>query len=98
MMVVHGMTDCGSWVKHRKLGTANYVEWGLLGFLSGMPFVNKGTQLEMDADGNSSFWVKNGVVLNKDQVLLWMDNYCRENPLKEMLDGALQLYRSRVNK
>ena len=105
-LIVRGMTDCGSWLKHRKLSNATVfnrmdiasVEFGLLGFLSGLAIVNKATVVETDADGNSAFWIKNGVQLTNDQVYLWMDNFCRENPLERMFSGALKLYRSRVNK
>ena len=43
------------------------------------------------------FWGQPGVnILENESVYLWMDNYCRNNPLKDMDDGAESLFWERI--
>jgi hypothetical protein len=49
----------------------------LVGYLSGVAMVTNRNFVE-GTDSNSMY--------------LWMDKYCRENPLKDMADGAYALY------
>ncbi|MDM0103750.1 hypothetical protein QTH97_02310 [Variovorax sp. J22R24] len=74
-----GMRSCGTWTKERAVqGVDHFVsEAWLLGYLSGMAFV-------------SSKNILKGT--DNDSLYLWMDNYCKANPLKDEADGANDLY------
>ncbi len=76
---VFGGADCGEWFNQKKNPTARL--W-LTGYLSGL----------------NAALAKGGVdPLNKfnsmEQAYLWMNNYCKENPLKGIQAGANALYR-----
>ena len=51
----------------------------LLGFLSGVNITFKDSK---DALGK----------VNAEQTYLWMDNYCKKNPLEQLATGAIDLY------
>ena len=76
-----GKYDCGEWFTKAEPKT-----W-LLGYLSGF---NVGTLSQMGFPLNYDPLKK---LNSSDQAYLWMDNYCRANPLKTVLDGALNLYK-----
>lgn len=81
-----GTPDCGQWVK-----TARPSEraW-LLGYLSGMNTV-------WDGEGNKPADPL-GKLNSADQAYLWMDNYCKANPLKNVSTGAVDLFFELVKK
>ena len=72
-----GSPDCGQWLADR----ASHQKSWLLGFLSGL---------------NVAIAEKNFDPLDRlnsaDQAFAWMDNYCRNNPLKLVSAGAAKLY------
>jgi hypothetical protein len=82
--VVKGTPDCGLWMKERKNSKSNNPTWDeivnrawLVGFLSGL-----------NADErNSNFLAK----ASADQIYLWVDNYCKANPLNDLADGGQTL-------
>ena len=84
-VVVEGQADCGLWVKARTGGTAGYLEHYLIGLLNGMVM---GTGIE--------FWRAGGVPVSRDQVFLWTDNYCRGEPLSDVVRGAVLLMNERT--
>src|SRR2546425_748369 len=76
-----GSSGCGEWVEARRSGTAGTpasinMEGWLLGFLSGAAY-SSGKDTLRNTDASSLF--------------LWMDNYCKANPLKKVMDGAQEL-------
>lgn len=75
-----GVPDCGKWVAER---TASQKAW-LLGFLSGLNTLH-------DAAGNNPKDPLDGVS-SANQAYLWMDNWCKANPLKDVADGGGQLF------
>lgn len=75
-----GSYDCGEWFTKPQTK-----DW-LLGYLSGF---NVGTLSQMGYPPN---YDPLGKLNSSAQAYLWMDNYCRANPLKTVLDGALNLY------
>ena len=82
---IFGEPDCGEWVKQQN---ATHKAW-LLGFLTGLS--------AMDAADRAAAHqtVKHDALdhLNSaDQAFVWMDNYCRANPLQGVAKGATQLY------
>jgi len=89
-VTIRGAASCEKWVDDReqeKSGKRMMTRdvW-LVGYLSGLA---SGTQKE--------FWGKPGVdALDNDSALLWMDNYCRANPLKDADDGAVRLFLERT--
>lgn len=50
----------------------------VLGFLSGL-----------NADGMYKNVLRK--ISSSQQIFVWMDNYCKANPLKDTIDGSLQL-------
>jgi hypothetical protein len=83
-IIVEGIPDCGLWVKARSTDRSAILEEWLVGFLNGIAV---GTQTE--------FWHAGGIPINREQVYLWMDKYCREEPLSRVIEGAFRLHAER---
>lgn len=77
-----GSASCGEWVQNRAKGDEKLAnaaqEFWLLGYLSGV------------ANGLGVDFMKTA---NAASIELWMDNYCRNNPLDNIADGAVKLSR-----
>ncbi|OFV92931.1 MAG: hypothetical protein A3H95_12600 [Acidobacteria bacterium RIFCSPLOWO2_02_FULL_64_15] len=73
--------SCGRWLSFRSGGTdrdrlgALAAEAWIRGFVTGVGMGSASTLQQTDTAGME----------------LWMDNYCRANPLKQMVDGASSL-------
>lgn len=70
-----GSDSCGSWVEARKTSGAaalQYNAW-VFGYLSGLNMLSPGDFL-VKPDGPA--------------ILVWMDNYCRANPLKKIINAS----------
>ena len=80
LLSIEGKTDCGSWISARKNDRSVAYEHYVLGLLNDMVMGSK-----MD------FWRAKGSKLKRDQVYLWMDNYCSKNPLSGPFEGAMEL-------
>lgn len=78
--------NCGDWAQQRAAG-ATYVEWYLVGLIDGLAL---GTHTEI--------WRAGGVKITGEQVFLWMDKYCRENPLSNVITGAFRLHEEQIRK
>lgn len=74
-------SSCGVWAKERGDKTDGYQKAWLIGYLSGL-----------SAATGVEFWRKDGHSLDNESVFLWMDKYCRENPLKLISNGARELF------
>lgn len=76
------LSDCGEWIQkpadHRK-------SW-LLGYLSGQNRMWRLMQKAKPAADPLS------EITSAQQAYLWMDKYCRENPLSDVADGADVLF------
>jgi hypothetical protein len=84
-IVVEGQADCGLWDKARQEKRSAVLEHYVLGFLNGMAM---GTDTE--------FWrPPNALPISRDAVFLWMDGYCRKEPLSQIITGAHRLFRER---
>ena len=79
-----GTADCGLWAKARSEKSAELLEHYILGILDGMALTR---QVE--------FWRADGAPISRESVYLWMDGYCRENPLNVIITGAFVLYKER---
>ena len=78
-MTTLGSAPCGRWVEERAAdgwGALGDVRW-LVGFLSGLA-VESGVDVLPGA--------------NSASLELWMDNYCRANPLANTGDGGIILF------
>jgi hypothetical protein len=77
-VTVFGSHDCGTWV----VDSSRAKSW-LLGYLSGLNAATASAERNYDPLGK---------VTSAAQIYLWMDNYCKANPLDTVGDGALDLY------
>jgi hypothetical protein len=78
--------NCGDWVQQRT-ARASDGEWYLVGLIDGIAL---GTHTEI--------WRAGGIRITGEQVFLWMDKYCRENPLSTVITGAFRLHEEQVRK
>ena len=81
---IAGLTDCGSWIEARKQELARLMEVGVSAYLSGRQY-----QKHL-----MNFWFSKKGRLTQEQVWLWIDKYCRDNPLKGVSKGADELFSS----
>lgn len=81
-----GMPDCGQWTASP---TATRKAW-LLGYLSGAAdWQNFATQLNSNGQNMGPDVLSK--VNSAEQIYAWMTNYCRENPMRDVSDGAFVL-------
>lgn len=78
-----GVVKCGDWVKNRNDRTATPYEFWLLGYLSGISM-----ELGKNFLANT----------NSASLELWMDNYCRNNPLDSIGVGGDALARELISR
>ena len=72
-----GTPDCGKWVNAPNLSMKGW----LIGFLTGANHMY--ATLSFDPLDQLS---------SVDQAFVWMDNYCKSNPLSNVGKGAIDLY------
>lgn len=77
---ITGVVDCGKWVEGRSTSSAQILEGYVIGMMNGLAL---GSGVE--------FWFASGSKLEAAQVHLWMDKYCRENPLSSVVTGTVAL-------
>ncbi|TSP13931.1 hypothetical protein [Cupriavidus campinensis] len=82
-----GRSDCGQWIASP---TETKKAW-LLGYLSGTNMWND-MQIQYRSGGKDMGPDILGRVQSADQIYVWMDNYCRANPLRDVTDGAFILW------
>lgn len=83
---IEGTVDCGNWHESRSNRSAVVLEGYLLGLINGLAVGAK-----------TDFWRYAGNTLSREQVYLWMDNYCRSSPLSTVLTGAVALMEERTS-
>jgi hypothetical protein len=76
-VVTQGIIDCGQWVEARSVRKAAIFEGYLIGMMNGMAL---GSTINL--------WGYQGRNTSREQVSLWMDNYCRTNPLSNITAGV----------
>lgn len=81
--ILFGVPDCGEWVKGNQLF---HQRW-LTGYMSGL---NAGIHSKGKLDPFDGVSV--------DQMILWMDNYCKATPLSDLNEGGNSLYTELENK
>jgi hypothetical protein len=72
--------DCGQWVKGGYLTKQQHNGW-LTGYLTGINFAH----WSMTNEGPLS------ALSSAEQAFAWMDNYCKANPLSNVLVGGAKL-------
>jgi len=82
--------DCAMWLKPETNARELENRAWLIGFLSGTNMA-----FSLDAD-RKPFNYFGGITT--DQIYLWMDNYCRANPLSSAVYGVGELMLERNNK
>ena len=79
---IRGAYSCGDWIQGRIMDRSHAEAW-LIGYLSGRAVASDIDILKV-ADNPSLF--------------LWMDRFCRANPLRDIQDGTLELIPELVRK
>ena len=73
-----GVQSCGDWIQERSKSDAiRGDEIWLVGYMTGVA-IGTGKDFIAGTDALSIF--------------IWMDNYCRANPLKDISRGGIELY------
>lgn len=77
---IFGASDCGQWLAEK---TPAREVW-LMGYLSGMSTMH-------DAIGHT---VKDplSIIQSANQAYIWMDNWCKANPLENLVSGGQKLW------
>ena len=84
---VRGDPDCAMWLKPETNARELENRAWLIGFLSGTNMA-----FSLDADRKPFNYFEG---LTNGQIYLWMDNYCRANPLSSTLYGVGELMQQR---
>lgn len=74
-VVTIGAADCGQWIarKGNNFTDIRTNSW-LMGFMTGLNFDGRGKNLLSK--------------VSAEQIFLWMDNYCKANPLDTVVKGG----------
>jgi hypothetical protein len=83
-----GVSDCAQWVAESKSNFA--LKTWLLGFITGID----NAYVTINKTNNDPLKKINSA----SQIYLWMDNYCSQNPLKNIADGGNALFSELLNK
>jgi hypothetical protein len=83
-----GDCSCGEWIEARTEKAAHL--WLFEEYVQEL--LNQFVRVS-----NLEFWNAGGVPISSDQVFLWIDNYCRTNPLSNPGAGATALINERTN-
>lgn len=82
-----GMPDCGNWLTNQD-NRYGY-QWALVGFLSALNSITTADSKQVnDTLGKTT----------APKIFLWMDKYCKENPLNATQQGAFTLHNELINK
>jgi hypothetical protein len=81
---VEGQLDCGQWIDARTKGSSMAYENYVIGVLNGLAL---GHMIE--------FWRADGRSVSRESVYLWLDQYCRQHPLDEVVAGVIVLFKDR---
>lgn len=85
ILSIRSGVDCGTWEVARYSGRASPYEDFVVGTLNGISY---GRQIE--------FWSARGHVLDRETVMLYLDNYCKEHALDDVTRGVFQLFKEQT--
>jgi hypothetical protein len=74
-----GASDCGEWIKSQNIQKRSW----LMGYLSGINAAHYVGNMKIDHLDKLS---------SADQAYVWMDNYCKQNPLNDLTLGGWLLF------
>ncbi len=77
-ILIEGTVNCGMWLEARSLKVAQNYENYTLGMVNGLAL---GRVIDI--------WRAKGVTVSREQLFFWMDEYCRKNPLKGIVEGSV---------
>lgn len=77
-----GAPDCGEWVNGTRPGSKIW----LSGYMSGL-----NRMFNISADRSAAAYDPISTLSSMDQAFVWMDNWCRSNPLEGVDSGAQHL-------
>ncbi len=83
---VQGTINCGLWLEARKNNNSVHFEHYVLGFVNGLALGR-----------NVDIWRAKGMEISNEQLYYWMDNYCKNNPLKGVVIGAFDFANEMTN-
>lgn len=81
-----GSIDCGRWVSARTANNAGVFEGFAQGLINGMVI---GSRMDI--------WQGNGVDSSPSQLFLFIDKHCRDNPLSDVIQGAMEFATKKTN-
>lgn len=84
-VVIEGVVDCRDWLEGRANHTAENLEHYVLGLLNGLT-LGRGKE----------FWRAGGSKFSPTQAYGWIDDYCRANPMHQVMTGAGELFKQRT--
>lgn len=82
---VRGSTDCGQWNYARTQSLSKILEAYVIGLTSGMSF-GRGVP----------FWGPPRSY-SDEQIFMWLDKYCRDNPLSDIVEGSVHMIDEATN-
>ncbi len=83
---IFGVPDCGGWIKQASEPQKGW----LLGYMSGLNVMHGMANLKPENPL--------GKLSSANQIYLWMDNYCKRNPLKDVSSGGFELFMEMMKK
>jgi hypothetical protein len=84
-VTIEGDVECADWVKWRTKSGSDILEGYVIGLLNGLSIAR-----------DVEFWQVDGRRLSRESVALWMDKYCRDNPLSSPVYGVRELFKERT--
>jgi hypothetical protein len=78
-VLMQGAIDCGRWINARTTNQSVAFEHYILGHINGMSL---GSEV--------SIWGQQNISVSKEQTYLWFDKYCRDNPLRQVVEGSIK--------
>lgn len=79
-------TTCADWVEARTTRRAQILETWAQGTLNGIAF-----------GSNIDFWRSPKGAIEPNQAYLWLDRWCRDNPLGFLIGGVVALFDERTD-
>ena len=83
---INGITDCGTWYEGRSKGGASNLEAFVQGYVNGAVMA---TGVEI--------WHAKGVVTSPQALYLFVDNYCKSNPLESIVSASWDFINKKTN-
>ena len=72
-----GSANCADWIKSRQDKVSIRFEYFLMGTVNGMAI-----------GSNFNIWACRPVRIDRDQMFMWVDEYCRKNPLSLQINAV----------